>query len=705
MFRKQVTWMPALALGIFLSACGGGGGATSGAASPGEVGSPPPAPPPSTSQSLIPPAPALGEVLYADAALLRPLRAGSTWIYRGTDLSAQRTGPQFYRSTVSQTMGPDGLLEREIDGSDHEETTTKLDTKDGLIIASGPTGLPGTSDADVLAFTELRSPVRLADQYTLLERDFPNSGLDADQDKKEDLLTIAAYRRVMGMESVTLPHNSALAAVRVDTIALMRLKRSSDGAYTPVMKLTESVWYAPQIGIVQKRFVMADSISKIAGTSELRKIMATAAPVNIGLIDRLEVLESWDGIDAGYGFTKPQAVMRSSTAQGAAAYFGDAIGAKAFGDRVMVVTANNEDSDRLGLSIALLDKRGQLSSVREYPGLMKNTSLMAMKHNASRVVWLSSGVAVFAPVEGNQMRMFHFDQAGQLTNGETGTLFPLESTAALAGDGERIWAAQMRQREFYSEADLVMQGFDIQARPQTPEMVLESKKLGNVREIGGVRLAAANARVTATWQTHWLTESSARYAVWTTSQDAPVIKTLKSNSQSTTATYNLPLRPVTSATKSYIIWAGPLLPNYDSNGPSQDPDLRALTLDPVSTDPKRSSMGDLDIEKLQASRELNREDYVFAAAGEGLVVANVVQTQKLHQDALGPQTFVEFSIFPLSDLPLAQSKPTIVRAHGADLMGFEISPFSVRHLVYMQDRIMVIKGENSLATYLIWLKK
>ncbi|MCV2370108.1 hypothetical protein [Roseateles oligotrophus] len=696
MFRKQVNRLQILALGFLLSACGGGGGGASGDVNSNEIVAPPP-PPPSSSQSLIPQAPPLGEVLYADATLLRPMRSGSQWTYRGTDLSANRTGPQFYRSTVSQTLAAEGLVESEINGADNDVSTTKLEVKDGLIIASGPTGLPGTSDTDALASTELRSPVRQGDQYILLERDYANSGLDADQDKKEDVLTIAAYRRVMGNESVTLTDDSTLTTVRVDTIALMRFKRSSDGVLTPVMKLTESVWYAPRIGIVQKKIVMADSISKIAGASGLRKILAAAPGTNAGLIDRLEVLESWDGVDAGHGFTKPQAVLRPNTSSGGAAYFGEAIGAKAFGERVMVVIANG-DSDRVGLSIAILDKRGQLNSVREYPGLMKNSYLSDMKYNASGVVWLSSGVAIFAPVEGNRMRMFHFDQTGQLTNGETGTLFPFDSIEALAGDGDRIWAAHTKDSEIYPGVDLVLQSFDVLARPQTAEMVLEAK---TARGIGGIKLSAANGRVTATWQT----ESTARYAVWTASQGAPIAKSLKSISQSTTGTYNSPLRPVTSATKSHIIWAGPALVEYDSNGPGQDPGLRGLMLDLVSAEPVRSSNGDVDAEKLHVSRELGAENYLVAAAGDGLVFANVVKTQKLFPEAKDPQAFVEFSIFSDSDLPLAAVKPTIVRVHGVDLMGFEISPFAVRHLVYLQDRIMVIKGDNSLATYLVWLRK
>ncbi len=106
---------------LLISACGGGGGAAGGTTgsggSTGGGGS-------ATITGLIPVAPAAGATLYADAAVLLPLRAGAVWHYRGTTQSTNGTGT--YGVLVTQSAGSAGgvSVRRQSTAPDDDDTST-----------------------------------------------------------------------------------------------------------------------------------------------------------------------------------------------------------------------------------------------------------------------------------------------------------------------------------------------------------------------------------------------------------------------------------------------------------------------------------------------------------------------------------------------------------------------------------------------------
>ena len=249
-----------------LAACGGGGGGSSNGLLP------------STGTGFIPAPGALGATLYARGTDVRPVRAGAKWVYHRNDFAFG--GDLDYTNTSVAGSGGQ-VLETTSDDPTHPTTVT-VDV-DGSVRISAPVSLDGTTVFTVSGF-ELRSPVRVNDQYVLYDGNVPN--IDADGDGKSDLVEFAFWRVVVGNESVDLPNRpAATSALRVDSFVVVKVTPSAGAAAVQVSSST-SAWYEPGVGIV-------------------RQTIASSSPSRA--LDADDVLTGWDGVTEGRGYiTQPQ---------------------------------------------------------------------------------------------------------------------------------------------------------------------------------------------------------------------------------------------------------------------------------------------------------------------------------------------------------------------------------------------------------------
>lgn len=246
-----------------MAACGGGGGGSGGdggSENPGVTG-------------LVPAAPTPGTTLLADATVLRPLDATRQWTYAGTQVPSAGAAPVAYTNVMTQTNvtttqatenvtnagnnGPDSSLVKRLDG--------KVITVEDLDITG--TGLPGSTE-----LTELRSPVRVNDQYTSFDERVADSGFDVDRDGRADPVDLAAWVNVIGRETVTLADDASTSVdtVRITVSLVARLVRSSDGEVEFTVTGKQSVWYAESIGIVKVSIrVEEDATGSVVTASEV----------------------------------------------------------------------------------------------------------------------------------------------------------------------------------------------------------------------------------------------------------------------------------------------------------------------------------------------------------------------------------------------------------------------------------------------------
>jgi hypothetical protein len=321
---------------VFISACGGGGG---GGDSPTAA----------SSSSLVPSAAAAGATLCANASDLRPLIDGAKWQFRGVGKASDGSINLHYLASISQKLVNGGLQETESQTFMEGEDSSAIALNGGSIVAQVKDPL-GIGSSEVVAITELRSPVRVNDQYTQFERNDVPTGIDVDGDGKADLADFAIYSRVIGNESVELPDLArTVTAVKVETTAQVRAKKSSNGATLPVSMIVRTQWYVAGVGVVR------------------RSLSAVSATGSAGPIAYDELLSSWDGVTQGLGALGPTAasVPNSSTLL----LLPDTLAAATLGDRALVLAGSLQASAPGALTFGVFDKRGTLQSSTQIPGL------------------------------------------------------------------------------------------------------------------------------------------------------------------------------------------------------------------------------------------------------------------------------------------------------------------------------------------------
>ena len=248
--------------GLLLAACGGGGGGSDSGAGPGTGG-------PGTGggsggsganpgTGLIPNAPTPGAVLVADGRTLRPLLPGALWIYRE---SAPFRGDIEVR--VTHTSNPFGGVDER--RSDEPDELVKLSPDfSGNVIANQPLIIGARLSINVL---EAPAVLRANEQFLVFDARIVNAETDFDGDGRSDGADLAIWRRVVGVESVTVPASpQPVEAVRVDDFAVIRTVPSAGGAPQRI-EVRGSTWYAVGLGVV-RTVAWKDSTATVADSDE-----------------------------------------------------------------------------------------------------------------------------------------------------------------------------------------------------------------------------------------------------------------------------------------------------------------------------------------------------------------------------------------------------------------------------------------------------
>lgn len=464
---------------IALTACGGGGGSTT------------PAPPPTDSGSVtgLIPAAAPGPVLYQDAGTLRPLQGGAVWTYSGTYTGTTAGQSPSYTNTVTQQAAGSGVSESATNIFETGTDTATVTVDAAGVHTSENVNLFGGSTTGPLSDLELRSPVRQNDQIKLLDQQQVDLGADLDGDGVNDKADIAAYRVVVGNESVELPNLSPVTALRVDVTIAMRAYASSTGAATPVLTFVESIWYEPGVGIVRQKLTAPTA----TGTNEVYD----------------EVLTRWDGVNHGLGVMAMQkAILPASAGSAAGFWSAGAIAALTFGDHSVVQTgfpeaANTSGTSGFGAYFAVLDMRGNVTSFAAYDSL---TSLRQAK-----MVPTSQGFALVSPVNTSGTgTLATFDAQAKLLAPTTGIGYDVttpgliqeyERGSAIAGDATGWWIVWQRSyaivgvRTVY---EVAARKFDYAGHALTNALVLA--ELDSANSGGEFAVAASNGTALITWK-------------------------------------------------------------------------------------------------------------------------------------------------------------------------------------------------------------
>lgn len=238
---RRTATLVCLALALLVG-CGGGGGSGTSAPDGGAGGGSGPGG--TSATGLIPTAPAVGEVLHADTSVFRPLSAGASWTYRD---EANGNGVEV---TVSQHSGANGLIV-ETRSDDTTNPTTLRVGADGRIEVTALLPLSQTRSVQVDG-TELPATLRANAQFTIVDQQITDAGVDVDADGRSDQVDVAVWRRVIGNEAVALPNRAQpLDAVRVDSWILIRI-RPSAGTAAVTEGRRVATWYARGIGVVRE---------------------------------------------------------------------------------------------------------------------------------------------------------------------------------------------------------------------------------------------------------------------------------------------------------------------------------------------------------------------------------------------------------------------------------------------------------------------
>lgn len=342
------------------SACGGGGGEGSGAGG-------------STPTGLIPTAPSIGAVLRSDATVLRPLLPGAVWNYWGLEGS--------YGINVTHRAAPGGGV---VEASDsYGEQTVTL--RGGEVHVAGSVPLP---DGRVVRIDqlELRSPVRLDDQFVIFDQTISNSGVDVDGDRVNDAVDIAIYSRVIGEEVLDLQNRPQTPSIRVRTVLQSRFKQSRTGTYSEASTSTIDTWYSDDLGIVMQRTDVPDGL----GTRSIRT----------------EQLFNWDAVDRGIGFL-PTQWARNPVTDAPLAF---ALNVASFDTHALLLTyASGQPyvapDPAAGIALSKVDARGNVVATSVVAGINASRSQVFRVGDAARVVEATSTGIV----------MHSFDASGNRT--------------------------------------------------------------------------------------------------------------------------------------------------------------------------------------------------------------------------------------------------------------------------------------------------
>jgi len=672
---------PLIALLVsLLAACGGGGGGGGGSDAPsgsGTSGGSVPAVP-----GLVPAAPAPGAILYASAAELRPLLDGARWQYRGHELAAGTGAGARYTASVTQKATAGGVVETESLVFRDEETSSLLSLSAGTVFAQikDPFGI---GSGEVLSLPELRSPVRENDQYTLLERNGMALGGDVDGDSKADVGDVAIYARVIGQDSVELPELvRTVTAVRVETTALVRAKKSSDGSTMPVRMVVRNQWYLPGVGVVRRT---------------LSAVSATGAAGPLAYDERLF---SWDGVSQGLGALGPMpAVMPGLSPR---TLLPQTLAAAVVGEQALVLAGDSFISNTSQLRVGVFDKRGALKSANALPDLGEapysagTPALFGLDGNSGLLV-LATGSSP------GRLKLLRLDASGAL-QGSVGTLTVAtgNSNLPMAWDGQALWLAWISQGSQLSDnGRLMLQPFSSDGQALAPVQVLDTP-LVQGGAVGSVRLAAAAGRLLVSWVNADNSAAYYRYALVRGSAGTAQVQTL-----GTVARWVSPqpvVVPVVSSALLALQWNGPVF-SHTGSGPLPETLPRGVSLD-ASAAPLRSTSAGLDEEKLPSTWINGDTPVLVQALGERLVLGSLAYQRAAPLLDRSPSDFALAAFVEPGRRPLATAAAsgTSLSAVSGTLVG-ENRLGQPAQLLLWDDRALLIGNDGGRTmSSLFWLR-
>lgn len=479
-----------------LCACGGGGGG---------AGAEPQ--PPGTS-SLVPAAPALGDVLVDDATRLRPLREGAAWVYQ-----AQPDDGLPYSSRVEVTGSGATFTEttRSVFG---DTNATTVSIANGTVTVREGIDISLSDRPEDISYVQLRSPVRQGDQITLFDRQAVQLGVDVDGDSVNDRADVAAYSRVIGWEATALPPplSRTVRTIRMDTTLLIRVTHSRNGEVQPAVTVVQSAWFLPGVGIVRNRTTSA-----------------------AGPIDTDETLSAWDGVTQGLGALSPVEGRVLVNGLPSGAWLGRPLAAAGLGDRALVVNASaSVDNASAGVTVSMLSARGQTMNINAVPDLSTLRPVHIVRTGPARagLIWTElTSVVGLGTV--SRIRMLRLDAQGAPLDAVPGLALADGTDAteiATAFDGTSMWLLWTRYDVPSRSVELVARAFDADGVPVSPVAVLSASSNGGQTTL---RLTAQSGRVLATWgQNLTFTGSPTRFDVRVATLDTTGL--LRSNSLGTT---------------------------------------------------------------------------------------------------------------------------------------------------------------------------
>lgn len=655
-----------------LSACGGGGGGGGSAPiDPGAGGG---------TTGLVPTAPATGATLYSNATLLRPLIDGACWQYRGTGTPGGAGTPTRYTASVSHALVGGSLQEAESMVFLEASGVSTLASSGASIVAQIRDPL-GIGSSEVVGITELRSPVRVNDQYTQYERSDVSLDTDIDGDGHADVADVAIYARVIGNEGVELPELArTVIALKVETTALVRVKNSSNQTQTSVGTLVQTQWYAAGIGVVR------------------RTLSSPTTNGSVGPIAYDEVLFSWDGVTQGLGAFGPTPARVPNPPP--VLLLPDTLAATVLGDRAMVLTGSLQLSDPSALTFGVFDKRGTLVSARQVPGLGDSLS----SFSTPSLFGLDASTALVAIPIGTSpgtLRLQRVDADGNPVGSANVITVPTDNiNLPMAWDGQALWIAWLSSGSQLSDTGkLMLQPFNADGQPLAAAQMVDAPTVAG--QIGSIGMSAAAGRLLVSWVRNEAGTVNYRYAIVRGAAGTADVHTL-GTVQRTTAPQPA-LVPVQASGITALLWNGPVFSDT-SGGPLPDSLPRGVVLDANGV-PLRSSSGNLDDEQLPTGWVGNSTRMVAQALGDRLVVSSFDYQRTLPQ-LPSPTDFILTGFVRPGSQSLAAAATTASTLICRSGTLTNLDQFGLPAFVLLWDDRALVIGNNSgrTMTSVFWLR-
>jgi len=612
-----------------LAACGGGGDAGPGTATTLGIGTDAVAVRAGTT-GFVPAAGAAGEVLHADATLLRPLRDEALWVYRGT--RAAGSARLVYASFRQTVASADGYTERVSSPLEGASGVQRLSVSAGTVFVRDPLQWPGEVSVD--SVVELRSPVRRGDQVTLVDRSGVALREDLDGDRQVDRLDIASYSRVVGDEDVELPElGRMLRALRVDVTTVSRVQRSSRAQPDAASTVVVSQWYAPGIGLVRRSATAPSSLG-------------------IGPVDTDERLQYWDGIDRGIGLV-PSAAVAGSGTNGLGPWLEAPWAAVRSGDRAFVLTPRSGGLQRadLGVVLSVLDRRGRVVASVDHAdlGLQRGERPSIMPLGDGVGMALRTPGVYADPFQLENLRLVRFDAQGYRTGSQWLVDGALPGTLKAAADGLGVWATWVEHGLAPGSVRVMAQAFDAQGRARTKPQVLDGRSGGPLPD--ATAIDAAGGRALVTWRVPGPAGDEFRQALVPAAGPASVA-TL--DSAPAGAANGLPV-PRVSPSLAALTWTAPLQrgSGIDAIAP------RGVILD-ATAQPRRSVAGSVDHESLPQLPAHDPQRSAMQADADALLWT-AAGTARLRAEEVAEDRYLDFAALLPASGPLATASARVHR--------------------------------------------